>query len=149
MGTFYPPSLKPNHRLEYYAQKFSTVELNSSLSLPALPSVYGMLNKVPEGFDFFVKAHRDLTHVRRNAKETLPRFREMLKAYHREQKLAGVLFQFPANLECGRQQESTGPWNYKRYGRMRLSFSLFTDHLSTSATDVIFGGMPALVLFKR
>ena len=37
----------------------------------------------------------------------------MLKAYHREQKLAGVLFQFPANLECGRQQESTGPWNYE------------------------------------
>ena len=58
MGTFYPPSLKPNHRLEYYAQKFSTVELNSSFyQLPALPSVYGMLNKVPEGFDFFVKAH--------------------------------------------------------------------------------------------
>ena len=105
-GTFYPPSLKATHRLEYYAQKFDTVELNSSFyQLPALPSLYGMLNKVPEHFEFFVKAHRDLTHVRKNARQTLPRFSEMLKAYEREQKLAGVLFQFPANFECSDAHE--------------------------------------------
>jgi uncharacterized protein YecE (DUF72 family) len=111
MGPFYPPSIKPNHRLEYYAQKFNTVELNSSFyQLPALPAVYGMLNKVPEDFDFFVKAHRDLTHVRKNARETLPRFREMLRAYQRENKLAGVLFQFPANFERTGSNEDHLRW---------------------------------------
>lgn len=111
VGTFYPASIKPNHRLEYYAQKFNTLELNSSFyQLPALPAVYGMLNKVPDDFDFFVKAHRDLTHVRRIAKDTLPRFREMLRAYEREKKLAGVLFQFPANFEGGGPQEDYLRW---------------------------------------
>jgi uncharacterized protein YecE (DUF72 family) len=38
---------------------------------------YGMHKKVPDDFDFFVKAHRDLTHVRQNAKATLPRLHEM------------------------------------------------------------------------
>jgi uncharacterized protein YecE (DUF72 family) len=27
-GPFFPPSLKPQHRLEYYAQRFKTLELN-------------------------------------------------------------------------------------------------------------------------
>jgi len=111
IGTFYPPSLKPNHRLEYYSGKFRTVELNSSFyQLPALPAVYGMLRKVPDEFDFFVKAHRDLTHVRRNAEATLPRFQEMLKAYERERKLAGTLFQFPANFECSDEHEDYLRW---------------------------------------
>ena len=111
IGTFYPPSLKPNHRLEYYSGKFRTVELNSSLyQLPALPAVYGMFRKVPDEFDFFVKAHRDLTHVRRNAEATLPRFQEMLKAYERERKLAGTLFQFPANFECSDEHEDYLRW---------------------------------------
>jgi len=56
-----------------------------------------MLNKVPKDFTFFVKAHRELIHVRKKAQETLPRFHEMLKAYQRKQKLAGGAFQFPAN----------------------------------------------------
>jgi len=43
-----------------------------------------MLNKVPKDFTFFVKAHRELIHVRKKAQETLPRFHEMLKAYHRK-----------------------------------------------------------------
>ena len=84
-GTFYPATLRPTHRLEYYAAHFSTVEINSTFyQLPALPSVVGMIHKVPHGFTFFVKGHRDLTHITRNAKETLPRFMEMLKPYQAE-----------------------------------------------------------------
>jgi uncharacterized protein YecE (DUF72 family) len=94
VGPFYPLSVKGNHRLDYYAGLFRTVELNSSFyHLPALPAVsMEMLKKVAGDFEFFAKVYRDLTHVRRNARETLPRFHEMLKAYRREHKLAGVLF---------------------------------------------------------
>lgn len=94
VGPFYPLSVKGNHRLDYYAGLFRTVELNSSFyHLPALPAVsMEMLKKVPGDFEFFAKVYRDLTHVRRNVRETLPRFHEMLKAYRREHKLAGVLF---------------------------------------------------------
>jgi uncharacterized protein YecE (DUF72 family) len=106
LGTFYPPSVKLAHRLEYYAQNFNTVKINSSFyQLPSLPAVYGMLNKVPEEFEFFIKAHRDLTHERKNAPETFPRFREMLNAYRGEKKLAGVLFQFAPEFECSGKHE--------------------------------------------
>jgi uncharacterized protein YecE (DUF72 family) len=62
-GPFYPPSVRPQHRLEYYAQHFNTLEVNSTFyALPAVSSVSGMLRKVGDDFDFFVKGHRDLTH---------------------------------------------------------------------------------------
>ena len=106
IGPFYPPTLSKAHRLEYYAQRFSTVEINSTFyQLPALPSVYGMLNKVDTGFTFFVKGHRDLTHVLRNAQETLPRFKVMVEAYQKVQKLAGVLLQFPEKFEPTEKNE--------------------------------------------
>jgi uncharacterized protein YecE (DUF72 family) len=111
VGTFYPPSLKPAHRLEYYATKFSTLELNSTFyTLPALPSVWGMLKKVDEGFTFFVKGHRDLTHVRRNVKGTMPKFIEMLKPYRAERKLAGVLLQFPASFPYTNESQDYLTW---------------------------------------
>jgi uncharacterized protein YecE (DUF72 family) len=106
VGPFYPPALNKAHRLEYYARRFPTVEINSTFyQLPALPSVYGMLNKVDTGFTFFVKAHKDLTHVLRNAEETLPRFKVMLDAYQNVQKLAGVLLQFPEIFEPTEKNE--------------------------------------------
>ena len=37
------------------------------LSIACPSRVYCMLNKVPKDFMFFVKAHRDLIHVRKNA----------------------------------------------------------------------------------
>ena len=72
-----------------------------------------MLRKVPDEFDFFVKAHRDLTHVRRNAEATLPRFQEMLKAYERDRKLAGTLFAFRRILNAATSMKiiSDGSWN--------------------------------------
>ena len=43
---FYPPSVRPQHRLEYYPEQFTTLELNSTFyALPALPSIYGMLKR--------------------------------------------------------------------------------------------------------
>ena len=54
------------------------------LSIACPSRVYGMLIKVSKDFTFFVKAHRELIHVRKKAQETLPRFHEMLKAYHRK-----------------------------------------------------------------
>jgi len=75
-----------------------------------------MLNKVPKDFTFFVKAHRELIHVRKKAQETLPRFHEMLKAYQRKQKLAGGAFQFPANFECDGREEDYLRWFTESWG---------------------------------
>jgi uncharacterized protein YecE (DUF72 family) len=60
----------------------------------------GMLRKVPEDFLFVVKGHRDLTHGRGQAKETLARYRETFNPFRAEPKLGGVLLQFPASFPC-------------------------------------------------
>ena len=106
-GPFYPPSVRPQHRLEYYAQHFNTLEVNSTFyALPAVSSVSGMLRKVGDDFDFFVKGHRDLTHgTRKQAEETLSKFRVMLEPYQAERRLAGILLQFPATFECSGKNE--------------------------------------------
>jgi uncharacterized protein YecE (DUF72 family) len=111
VGSFYPASLKPAQWLSYYASKFDTLELNSTYyQLPALGSVLGMLRKVPDDFLFVVKGHRDLTHGRGQAKETLAKFRETLKPLRAEQKLGGVLLQFPATFACSGDNEDYLRW---------------------------------------
>jgi uncharacterized protein YecE (DUF72 family) len=121
-GPFYPPSVRPQHRLEYYAQQFKTLELNSSFyTLPALPSIYGMLKKVPDDFDFFVKGHWDLTHgTRKKAEETLSKFRVMLEPYRAERKLAGVLLQFPSTFECSGKNENYLRWLLESFEKTRV-----------------------------
>lgn len=110
-GPFYPKGLKPNQRLEYYAEHFDTLELNSTYyTLPAVPSLFGMLNKVGSDFEFFIKAHRDLTHTVKNAKATLPKFQGLLKLIRGEGKLGGTLLQFPAAFECTPATEDYLRW---------------------------------------
>jgi len=111
MDIFYPPKLKPNQRLEYYAKHFNTLELNSTYyTLPAVPSLFGMLNKVGDNFDFFIKAHRDLTHTVKNAKATLPKFQGLIKLVRGEGKLGGTLLQFPAAFQCTGDNEDYLRW---------------------------------------
>ncbi len=65
-----------------------------------------MLKKAPDRFDFFVNAHRDLTHgTRKNAQATVAKFTVMLQPYRETQKLAGVLFQFPPTFKCSWRSE--------------------------------------------
>jgi uncharacterized protein YecE (DUF72 family) len=111
VGPFYPPMLKPAQWLCYYASKFDTLELNSTYyQLPALASVMGMLRKVPDDFLFVVKGHRDLTHGRGQAKDTLAKFRETLTPFRAEHKLGGVLLQFPASFTCSGDNEDYLRW---------------------------------------
>jgi uncharacterized protein YecE (DUF72 family) len=122
VGPFYPPTLQPRQRLEYYAQHFDTTEINSTFyQLPALASIHGMLRKVPAGFTFFVKGHRDLTHgTRKKAKETLSKFLFMLEAYRDEEKLAGVLLQFPSTFECSPHNEDYLRWLVESFEKTRV-----------------------------
>ena len=122
VGSFYPPSLRPPQRLEYYAQRFNTLEVNSTYyNLPALPGVYGMLRKVPNDFDFFVKAHRDTTHgTLKNAKDTMSKFSMMLDVYDGEGRLAGALFQFPATFACTPKNEDYLRWVVESLEKTRV-----------------------------
>jgi uncharacterized protein YecE (DUF72 family) len=105
-------TLKPQHRLEYYAQRFNTLELNITFYQLLSPgAVGGLINKVETGFHFILKAHRDLTHgTRKNAKDTMAQFAGTVDWFRQAQKLGGVLVQFPATFDCTSRNEDYLRW---------------------------------------
>jgi len=98
-GKFYPEKMRPAEMLPYYAERFSTVEINNSFwKLPA-PSVFqGWAAETPKDFLFAVKAPRLITHIKRlkNVNELLAQF---LKTTAVLKNHGGpLLFQLPPNF---------------------------------------------------
>src|SRR3569833_608108 len=62
-GPFYPQGTKDRERLEYYATRFDTTEINASFyRLPSEPMVEGWARRAPSGFTFAWKVSRFITH---------------------------------------------------------------------------------------
>ncbi|MHB1295075.1 MAG: DUF72 domain-containing protein [Anaerolineae bacterium] len=95
-GVFYPPGLRPNSYLRFYAERFATVEINNAFyRLPSLEAVSAWRESVPEGFIFSLKASRYLTHMKklRDPQEPLANVLSRVDALgaHR----GPILFQLP------------------------------------------------------
>jgi uncharacterized protein YecE (DUF72 family) len=99
---FYPKGLPQRRWLEYYSQRFDTVELNATTyRLPKEPQIHVWCESVPANFIYTIKLSRLITHRR-----SLPgRVDEFIENYmHRAAcfdagKVAQVLVQFPPYLE--------------------------------------------------
>jgi uncharacterized protein YecE (DUF72 family) len=100
-GVFYPPRLPPSRWLEYYAERFDTVEVNATFyRLPKRDAVAHWVEQSPNGFLFAVKASRYLTHIKRllDLDQGLGRFYERIEPLVESPKLGPVLWQLPANF---------------------------------------------------
>jgi uncharacterized protein YecE (DUF72 family) len=65
-GTFYPADLKPAKMLSFYAERFSTVEINATFyRMPTPTTVQSWAKMVPETFVFVLKAPQRITHFAR------------------------------------------------------------------------------------
>src|SRR5919202_3650031 len=65
-GDFYPAELSQSRWLEYYAQRFNTVEVNNTFyRLPEAPTFAAWARRAPRGFVYAVKARRFLTHMKK------------------------------------------------------------------------------------
>lgn len=99
-GSFYPRGLPPRDRLEYFAERFPTVELNASFyRWPADAQFASWCERVPDGFVFSVKAPRTLTHHGRldDRDEVVDRIASGIRALGTA---AGpLLLQFPPDLQ--------------------------------------------------
>ena len=95
-GTFYPRDLSTAKLLPFYAERFSTTEINYSFyRIPAPKSLANWDAATPARFRFSFKAPKEITHVRRlrDAGETL---RQILAATQNlGGKLGPILFQLP------------------------------------------------------
>jgi uncharacterized protein YecE (DUF72 family) len=100
-GRLYPEREPKRRWLELYAQRFDTVEVNSTFYRLARESaVAGWVNQTPPGFLFAVKASRYLTHVKRlvGIREGIARFYEPLAPLVNSDKMGPVLWQLPENF---------------------------------------------------
>jgi uncharacterized protein YecE (DUF72 family) len=120
---WYPPGTKPAERLQYYAEHFDTVEVDSTYySLPVEEMVSRWAERTPEGFVMHVKAFSVMTRhpvkveqlppdlrdevsldergrveppSREVRAEVFRRFRDALEPLRASGKLGGILFQLP------------------------------------------------------
>ena len=105
IGRFYPAELPRDRRLEFYADRFDTVELNNSFyRLPEADTFAGWARRAPEGFVFAVKASRYLTHVRRLREPEEPLERLWTRARRLGGHLGPVLYQLPPRWRPNRER---------------------------------------------
>ncbi len=104
-GPFYPDDLPPRRWLPFYAERFSSVEVNYSFyRLPARSTLEQWREAVPDDFVFAVKANRYITHMKKlkDAREPLQAFYERVEALGA--KLGPILFQLPPNWSFNRDR---------------------------------------------
>ena len=106
-GSFYPPKLRAEEMLHFYASRFPTVEVNNSFyRIPAERVLAGWAEQVPDQFRFVMKASRRITHNNRLNDEdgSLGYFLRAINPLG--QRLGPTLFQLPPTFkrDLGRLQ---------------------------------------------
>jgi uncharacterized protein YecE (DUF72 family) len=110
-GAFYPEGVPASRWLEHYAQRFTTVEVNTTFyRLTKRDTVARWVEQTPPGFLFAVKGSRYLTHMRRlqDRDRGLHRFFDPLAPMIEAGKLGPVLWQLPATFR--RDDELLDAW---------------------------------------
>ena len=99
VGPFYPPGMRWDGMLPYYARYFHIVELNFSFyRMPSPGAFEHMVQRTRAGFQFVVKMHSDVTHAGRL--DRLREFTDALDPLRTAHRLTGVLCQFPQSFHC-------------------------------------------------
>ena len=98
--TFYPEKFPTGKMLPYYAERFTTVEINYTFyRMPNAKTVAGWNTETPAGFRFTLKAPQRITHFARlrDVDEPLRYFLDTARGLG--EKLGPVLFQLPPNFK--------------------------------------------------
>lgn len=98
---FYPEKMQPKDYLPFYAQHFSTTEINNTFyHLPKDSVIDHWVEQVPAKFIFSLKASGYITHRKRlkDPQKTLKTFFERME--HFGKKIGVILFQLPPNFKC-------------------------------------------------
>lgn len=99
-GTFYPEKMPASKMLPFYAERFSTTEVNYTFHrIPSAPTIEGWFKGTPERFKFALKAPQKVTHFAKlqNCEDTMRFFHQVVLDL--EKKLGPVLFQLPPGFK--------------------------------------------------
>lgn len=95
-GNFYPEDMSAAKMLPYYAERFSTVEINNTFyRMPSEKMLADWVKATPDGFEFTLKAPRRITHDARlkDCRDSVELF--CSRAQTLGPKLGVLLFQMP------------------------------------------------------
>src|SRR4029453_14781938 len=98
-GSFYPEKLPAKQMLGFYAERFTTVEINNTFySMPEASVLEAWAAQVPANFRFVLKAPQDITHRKRlkDAGELVSLLVETARVL--KERLGPLLFQLPPNF---------------------------------------------------
>jgi uncharacterized protein YecE (DUF72 family) len=99
-GSFYPEDVGEKQMLAYYAERFSSVEINYTFyRMPTVRMLANWARETPDRFLFTLKAPRRITHDQRlrSIEDTLAFFCEVAETLG--PKLGALLFQLPPFLK--------------------------------------------------
>lgn len=99
---FYPAKLASSKFLGYYASRVNSTEVNYTFRrFPTEKLLVGWAAATPPGFQFAIKAHQTITHIKRlqDAGAFTRDFIGALRPLHEAGKLGPVLFQLPPFLK--------------------------------------------------
>ncbi len=99
-GSFYPSDLPATRLFAYYAERFSTVEINYTFyRMPTPATIASWVEAAPAAFLYTLKAPRRITHEKRlkDCADSTARFLEMAAGLGDH--LGCLLFQLPPNLK--------------------------------------------------
>lgn len=99
-GNFYPDKMKPADYLGYYAERFNTVEIDSTFyRIPTKSMIENWYNSVPADFKFSAKFPQSITHDSdlTGIEDILSQFIKTISLL--EEKLGILLLQFPYSFK--------------------------------------------------
>lgn len=99
-GTFYPEDLPASKMLPFYAERFSTTEINYTFHrIPSTKTIDNWTQLTTESFRFALKAPQKITHFSklRDCADTLGYFCQVISGLG--ERLGPVLFQLPPNFK--------------------------------------------------
>ena len=138
-GAFYPDGLPAGDWLAYYAERFSSVEINATFyRLPDEATLDAWRDGVPSSFRFAVKASRYITHMKKlkDPEASISRFFARIERLG--ERLGPVLFQLPprwgVNVERLEDFLRALPAGY-RYAFEFRDESWWTDEVARLLTD--------------
>ena len=100
VGPFYPPGIERGKMLDFYAREFQTVEVNATYyRIPPPATLRAMERKTPPEFEFIVKAHHDMTHLRSLDPDLYQAFARSVEPLLEAGKLQGLIAQFPYSFQ--------------------------------------------------
>jgi len=130
---FYPAKLPATKFLQHYATRLNTVEVNYTFRHYATEKTQcNWLAVVPPEFKFSIKAHQNITHIRRlqNASELAAGFLNSLQPLTEAGRVGMVLFQLPPFLKVDAALLEAFLTGLPKSGRLSFEFrhqSWFAD----------------------